>query len=171
MIDHRPATPADGPALDAMARTIWLETFGHSGSAADIAAYLAKAYGPDGDLIRHLADPAHQFQLATDDAAIIGYAKLSPLWLDDPAITPGALQLSQLYVASDWHGAGIAQTLMDWTIATARARGATALVLTVWEENARAQRFYARHGFAHISDYAFPMGAQIDRDLILERRL
>ncbi|OYY66726.1 GNAT family N-acetyltransferase [Sphingomonas sp. 28-62-11] len=167
-IIYRDATQADGPALDAMARKIWLETFEHSAPASDIALYVDKAYGPDGALIRSLADPAHHFRLACAGDAIIGYVKLSPVWLDDPAVLPGALQLSQLYIAADWHGRGIAQALMDWTIDEARRRAATALVLTVWEENFRAQRFYARYDFVHIGDYAFPTGTQVDRDLIMQ---
>lgn len=167
-IIYRDATQGDGPALDAMARKIWLETFEHSAPASDIALYIDQAYGPEGALIRSLADPAHHFRLACAGDAIIGYVKLSPVWLDDPAVEPGALQLSQLYIAADWHGRGIAQTLMDWTIDEARRRAATALVLTVWEENFRAQRFYARHDFVHIGDYAFPTGTQVDRDLIMQ---
>lgn len=168
---YRLAEPADAAALDAMARQIWVETFGHSAPPSDIALYLDKAYGPEGALIRSLADPAHLFQLACADGAIIGYAKVSPLWLDDPAVLPGALQLSQLYVAADWHGKGIAPVLMEWTIGEARRRNATALVLTVWEHNPRARRFYERYGFAHIGDYAFPTGTQIDRDLIMQLSL
>lgn len=168
MITYRDATPSDGPALDTMARKIWLETFEHSASPADIAAYVAGAYGPDGALIRSLGDPAHHFRLACDGDAIAGYAKLSQVWLQDPAIMPGALQLSQLYVASAHHGSGIARVLMDWTIDTARQHGGRALVLTVWEENARARRFYERYGFAQIGFYAFQTGAQIDNDLILQ---
>lgn len=171
MIDYRDAISADGPALDAMARKIWLETFEHSAGAEDIALHLAEAYGPDGKLIRDLNDPAHHFRLAVEGEAIAGYVKLSPLWLDDPAIRPGAAQLNQLYVARAWHGTGIAQTLMDWAVATARARGATALVLTVWEENHRARRFYDARGFVHIGDYAYPTGNQLDRDLIMQLSL
>jgi len=168
MTGYRDATPADGPALDAMAKKIWLETFEHSASAEDIALYVGSAYGPQGKLIRDLSDPAQHCRLAVDGDEIVGYAKLSPLWLDDPAIVPGALQLSQLYVASHRHGHGIAPVLMDWTIGEVRRRAAPALVLTVWEENHRAKAFYDRHAFVHIADYAYPTGNQIDRDLIMQ---
>ncbi|MBX9858384.1 MAG: GNAT family N-acetyltransferase [Sphingomonas sp.] len=171
MIDYRDATIADGPALDAMARKIWLETFGHSASPDDIALYVAEAFGPQGRLIASLADPAHKIRLAVSDTAIAGFAKLSPLWLTDPAIAAGAQQLSQLYVAQAWHGRGVAQALMAWTIDTARQSGASALVLTVWEDNHRAKAFYDRYGFVHIGDYAFPTGTQIDRDLIMQLML
>lgn len=171
MIAYRDATPADGPALDAMAREIWIATFGHSAPAADIAAYVAKAYGPDGALLRDLVDPAIHFRLAVEDDRIVGYAKLTQPWLVEAASQPNALQLSQLYVVADRHGHGIAQALMDWTIATARERHAPALFLTVWEENARARRFYERYGFVHVGDYAFHTGSQIDRDEVMRLML
>lgn len=171
MIDYRDARPDDGPELDAMARAVWLETFGHSGSAEDIALYLAKAYGPDGDLIRHLSDPDHRFRLACADGAIVGYAKLSRPWLPAQWFGPNAKQLSQLYVTGEQRGAGVARSLMDWSIASARAENADELLLTVWEHNPRALRFYQKLGFQHIGDYDFPMGAQIDRDLIMRLAL
>lgn len=171
MIRYADATPADGPALDAMAQTVWLEIFGHSGSPEDIGLYLAKAYGPDGDLIRHLSDPDHRFRLAFAGDAIVGYAKLSVPWLPEGTFGAAARQLSQIYVTSDQRGTGVAATLMQWTIDTASAEGADELLLTVWEENARAKRFYERLGFVHIGDYEFPMGNQIDRDLIMRLAL
>lgn len=167
MIRYMDATPADGPALDAMARTCWVDTFRHSCSAEDMALYLAQAYGPNGALLRHLVDPAHRFRLAKDGDAIAGYAKLSEPWLPAGNFGPRARQLSQLYVAQPWQGVGIAQLLMDWTIGSARELGADELLLTVWEENHRAMRFYARYGFEHIGDYAFQTGNQTDRDLIM----
>lgn len=171
MIHYFDATPPDGPALDAMARACWIETFEHSCSAEDMATYLGQAYGPNGALLRHLSDPAHLFRLAKDGEAIAAYAKLSEPWLPEGTFGPRARQLSQLYVAQPWQGAGIAQTLMDWTIAAARDLGADELLLTVWEENHRAFRFYRRYGFEHVGDYAFQTGAQTDRDLIMRLAL
>lgn len=166
MIEYRDATPADGPALDAMARASWRATFEHSAAPADVAAYLAKAYGPDGQLLRDLGAGVARFHLAVEDGAVLGYAKLVPPWLD-AAVKAGAAQLSQLYVVADRHGDGIGPALMDWTIDTARMNGAPALYLTVWEENARAIRFYERRGFVHVGDYAFHVGDQVDRDLVM----
>jgi GNAT superfamily N-acetyltransferase len=169
MIDFSDGVAADGPELDAMAQKIWTATFGHGCSEADRLAYFASAYGPEGKLIRDLADPEQRYRIARADGRIVGFAKLGPAWLEMAA--PGELQLSQLYVAEDWHGKGIAQGLMEWTVETARCAGATALLLTVWEHNPRAIRFYERHGFVHVADYAFAVGNQVDRDLILRRPL
>lgn len=167
MIVYRDATPADGPALDAMARAIWLQTFAGSAPDADLRMYVDSAYGPEGKLLRDLADPANRFHLAVEQDRILGYAKLIPPFLDPAILDRQALQLSQLYVVADRHGDGIGPALMNWTIATARALGAPALFLTVWEGNARAQRFYERRGFVHVGDYAFQTGTQVDRDLIM----
>lgn len=168
-IIYRDATPADAVPLDAMARAVWFETFGETAAPDDIAAYLAHAYGADGKLIADLTSGAARFHIAIDGARIIGYAKISAPWLPDAEA--GAMQLSQLYVTYDQHGSGVATALMDWSIAAARQEQATALLLTVWEGNARARRFYEKHGFVHIGDYAFPVGQQIDTDNIMRLAL
>ena len=169
MIEYRDATPADGDALDAMAQAIWIETFGHGVSTEDAATYLAQAYGPDGRLLADLASGAARFHLALADGRVVGYAKVNPPWLPDAE--PGAMQLSQIYVSSDQHGAGVGKALLDWAIAPARAEGATALLLTVWEENRRAAAFYRKNGFEHVGDYAFAVGTQIDTDHIMRLTL
>jgi GNAT superfamily N-acetyltransferase len=169
MITYDTPTAHDAEALDAMARETWLRTFGHGYTAADLDAYLTHAYGPAGQLRTDLANPAITWRIARSDGQIIGYAKLGPPWLEQADLDD--LQLSQLYVAYGWHGQGVAQALMGWTIATARSAQAHALLLTVFEENHRAMAFYAKYGFVHIGDYAFPVGQKIDRDLIMRLEL
>lgn len=171
MIDYRNAVSTDGEALDAMARRVWLATFGHSAPASDIDAYVAQAYGPAGTLRRHLADPAYDFQIALEGGAVIGYCKVGPTFFTGEVPIEGTLHLHQLYVDPAAHGSGVAAHLLDWACGLARRRGLQAIVLTVWEENHRARAFYAKHGFAHIGDYAFKTGGQIDRDLIMRRDL
>ena len=46
-----------------------------------------------------------------------------------------------------WHGAGVAQQLMDWVIDRGPRRGATSIYLSVFIDNHRARRFYERYGF------------------------
>lgn len=171
MIDYRNAVNTDGQALDAMARRVWLATFGHSAPAKDIEAYVAHAYGPEGMLRRHLADPAFDFQIALEGGVVIGYCKVGPTFFNGEVPTDGTLHLHQLYVDPAAHGSGVAADLLDWSCDLARRRSRNAILLTVWEENHRARAFYAKHGFSHIGDYAFKTGGQIDRDLIMRREL
>lgn len=167
MISYRNAVNTDGRALDAMARRVWLATFGHSAPAKDIEAYVALAYGTGGALLRHLADPAYDFQIALKNGKVIGYCKLGPTFFDGEIPTEGTVHLHQLYVDPAEHGSGVAVRLLDWAKDLARRRGKQALVLTVWENNDRAKAFYAKHGFVPVGDYAFKTGGQIDRDVIM----
>lgn len=162
-------TSTDAAALDAMAEASWRETFAHFYKPEDLAAFLDENFGEDGRLRRDLANPAITWAVARADGAIVGYAKMVPPTLEQAQ--PTDAQLSQLYVATDWHGRGVAQALMDWAMTTARARRAPALLLTVFEENHRAIAFYAKYGFVHVGDYAFPVGRQIDRDLVMRLAL
>ncbi len=159
----------DAQALDAMAVASWRDTFAHFYKPEDLATFLDENFGEDGRLSRDLANPAITWQVARIADAIVGYAKMVPPTLDQAG--PTDAQLSQLYTATDWHGRGVARALMDWSIAHARARRAPALLLTVFEENHRAIAFYGKYGFVHVGDYAFPVGRQIDRDLVMRLTL
>lgn len=164
----RDAGPDDATRLAQLFADVFTETFGHLYDPADLAAFLAEHRA------RHwaeqLSDPAFGVRLAQADGAPAGYAKLGPLRLPVEPTKP-ALELRQLYVAEPWRGAGIAATLMDWTIAEARRRGAGDLYLSVFTQNLRAQRFYLRYGFDIVGPYHFMVGNQADEDVIMRLAL
>ena len=164
------ATPEDGPALSAMAQRSFAETFADMIDPPEMAAYLDQAYGPDGQMIRDLADPAIDWRLAKADGAPIGYLKLSAMTLPFAAAAD-AMEVRQLYIDSAWHGRGIADTLMDWAIGLARERGASELYLAVFDHNHRAVRFYSRHGFTKVAHFDFHTGNQVHDDGIWRRAL
>lgn len=168
MIAYRDAVLADATAIDALFRASFVETFAHLYDPADLAAFFAK-FSPEA-WQSELADRDFAFRLAEEGMRLAGFAKISSVSL--PVEAAGtALELRQLYVATPWHGAGIAPVLMDWVLAQARGRGARALYLTVFTGNVRARRFYARYGFEEVGPYAFMVGNQADEDLIMRRSL
>ena len=164
-IAYRRATPADGSALAAMGRRCFAETFGAHYGAADLAAHLDKAFGPNG-LPAGLADPEVRVMLAEEDGAVAAYVKLAPVGLpvEHPA---GALEIKQLYVLQPWQGAGVAPVLIEWAIAAAREDGAPALFLSVWAHNARAIAFYRRYGFKMAGHAPFRVGERVDMDPVM----
>jgi GNAT superfamily N-acetyltransferase len=164
MIEYRDAHIADRDALAAMARASFCDTFAHLYPQADLDAFLAETFGPQG-LPAQIGDPLYPIRLALDDGAIVGFAKLGPCKLPDPAPSDAA-ELHQLYVLPGQKGTGVAAALMAWSLATARAQGATILALGVYADNLRAQRFYARHGLVQIGRYLFPVGATMDDEQI-----
>lgn len=169
MIHDRDAQPADGPELAQVARRCFTETFGTLYRQQDLAAFLDAAFGATG-LPSHLSDPAYAVRLASENAAIIGFCKIGPIAFpgDWPAT---AIELHQLYVLGPWQGEGIAQVLMEWALANARARGATEVILSVYVDNHRARRFYERYGFVEFGRYAFMVGDHPDDDRLMRLQL
>jgi ribosomal protein S18 acetylase RimI-like enzyme len=161
---YRDAVDGDAAALAAFARASWLATFGHLPyPPADLAAYLANNYGAPIQRAE-IADPDVRYRLALRNGDIIGYCMMGVLSM--PVADPEGVELHRLYVDESAKGGGVAAMLMEDAIAWARARGARALYLGVWEKNVRAQRFYRRYGFADHGEWDFMVGATADRDLI-----
>jgi len=79
--------------------------------------------------------------------------------------------LQQIYVLAPWHGQGVAERLMHWAVDTARALGAPEMYLTVFDHNARAKRFYTRHGFAEVGRCSFKLGDRVDDDRVWRKSL
>ena len=80
-------------------------------------------------------------------------------------------ELSKCYVAPGHHGAGIAGMLMAETLDAATERGAVGVWLGVNQENAKAQRFYEKSGFARVGVKRFLVGDRYEDDFVLERIL
>jgi diamine N-acetyltransferase len=168
-IIYRDAVESDAAAVASFARDTWLGTFGHLPYPPDdLRSYLAKAYGEDIQRAE-IADPEVRYRLALRDGQIVGYCMMGVLAM--PVDDTRGLELHRIYVDESVKGAGVAAALMEDCIAWARGKDASALYLSVWEENHRAQRFYRRFGFDHHGEWQFMVGNHGDRDLIWRLRL
>jgi chorismate mutase/GNAT superfamily N-acetyltransferase len=81
-----------------------------------------------------LATADHEAWVAERDGRVVGYALLSPVWLD------------HLFVHPEHLGAGIGTVLLD-LVKSLRPGG---FALWVFESNVGARRFYARHGLVEL---------------------
>lgn len=163
-----PATPEDAVPLSHVAETSFKDTFAHLYPPEDLASFLGEWMPPE-KVARQITDPAMAIRVARDDAgALVGYIKLGPVDFDLPPTesAQGALEIHQLYMLAAAKGTGLADQLMRWALAEARARGAARLYLSVYIDNHRAQRFYARYGFYEVGKLAFRVGNTIDDDRI-----
>ena len=168
MIAFRDATLDDAPAVDALFRQGFTDTFAHLYDPKDLAAFFTgftlAAWRSE------IADPDFAFRLAEEDGVLAGYAKISSVSLPVDPAGPAA-ELRQLYVLKRWHGGGIARALMDCVLAAARGRGAGELYLSVFTDNHRAKSFYARYGFEAIGPYIFMVGNHADEDILMRAKL
>ena len=174
----RRATVDDAPQLSHLAAATFRDTFGPDNDPVDMDTYVAAAFSP-AQQATEIANPASIVLLAerpdgadgAGAAELVGYALMTrgPV----PAAVTGALPLEvkRLYVARAWHGHGVAQTLMDATLAAARASGARTVWLGVWERNARAAAFYAKYGFTRVGEHTFVLGADHQTDWLFARPL
>lgn len=172
----RLASPTDAAALaELAAETFPLACPPHT-TAEAIAAFIAEHF-----TIRrfeeYLADPSRALLVTEDvDARLVGYTMLiagEPRDADASAAVEArpAIELSKFYTRRTAHGTGVAAPLMAATLEAAGATGATAVWLGVNEENARAIRFYQKHGFAKVGRKHFTVGGRVEDDWVLARPL
>lgn len=167
-MNFRDATGADLPAIDRVFRRSFCDTFADLYRAEDLAAFLAQ-FTPQA-WSEEFEDPRHRFRIADVDGEVVGFVKLGPSAL--PIETKArAIELRQIYILKEYHGAGIARGLMDWAIGEARQQGFEELYLTVYVDNDRARRVYDSYGFEPVGRYDFMVGEQADEDIIMRKRL
>ncbi len=175
----RVAARGDVPALVALAA----ETFPLAcppGTEPDaIAAHIRQHLGPPA-FEAWVADDAASVVVADGDDALAGYAvvltgpcgdsnaarALSKIGVD----TSRVHELSKIYVRSSTQGTGAAGALLEASATAAwSAHGDLPMWLGTNEANARAQAFYARHGFAVVGSRTYRVGGQDHSDVVMLR--
>lgn len=167
-ITYRTATPADAELMSRLGPETFSETFGHLYTPENLAAFLSNHSVENWTI--ELSDPRFTVRVAEQDGEPVGFAKVGPPSLPFKPTGPAA-ELRQLYVLKPWQGAGVARVLMDWVMEESRRRGAEQLFLSVFVDNHRARRFYARYGFEAVGTYAFMVGTHADEDIIMRAQL
>jgi ribosomal protein S18 acetylase RimI-like enzyme len=139
--------------------------------AAFIAANLSRERFAD-----YLTDSDRVVLTARDEHRMLGYAMLIRGVVDDAEVQVAvplrpAIELSKMYVLPDVHGAGVSAALMAAALERAGTLGGACVWLGVNQENQRAQRFYAKHGFAASGTKTFRLGAGLENDYVMVRPL
>lgn len=168
----RRATSEDAGALAAFAQARFVETFVEDFAipypAADLEAYLRDTFSVDATRAG-IADAEGAVWIVDLDGTIGGYAMAGPNGLPHPDALAGDRELKRFYLRRDLQGSGVADPLMRAVSAWLDPGDDGAAWIGVWSGNVRAQRFYARYGFAKVGEYDFRVGASVDREFILRR--
>ncbi|UDF04398.1 GNAT family N-acetyltransferase [Asticcacaulis sp. AND118] len=162
---------ADLPDLSRLARDTFIHTFGHLYPAADLNAYLDKAYAPD--VLAEEIDGEDQFWriVRNDMGRAVAYIQVGPVSLPHMDARPETQgEIKRLYVHHDAQGAGLGKQLLEIGLAFLKARyGDAPQWIGVWSENHRAQKLYGSYGFKRVGDYGFKVGGTTDFEFILRR--
>lgn len=175
----RDASPADAAAVADFAERCFRDTFARDNRPEDMDAYCAGAFGEarqraeieDPSLVTVLADDASGAPNTAGGTALAGYLQLGAEAALPEIEAANPWELRRLYVDPGLKGAGLGAVLMDEALARSRAAGADVLWLGVWERNARAIRFYEKHGFREVGEHVFHVGSDPQRDLLMARAL
>ena len=124
----------------------------------------------------YLADPDRVVLVAREDGRMVGYVMLIRGVPDDDDVRRAVtsrpvVELSKLYVLPDSHGAGVSAALMTAALNRAEELDAKCVWLGVNQQNQRAQRFYAKHGFTINGTKTFRLGTSIENDYVMVRPL
>jgi ribosomal protein S18 acetylase RimI-like enzyme len=164
----RRATPDDATTLSSLATRTFTQTFGHLYPAEDLASFLADAYPPEKQAVI-LGHPDYAVWLLEDEGEAVGHAAAGPCGLPHADVQRGDGELKRLYVLASHQNGGWGGRLFDEAERWLLRDGPRTLWVGVWSENLGAQRFYARHGFAKVGTYEFPVGRVRDLEFILRR--
>jgi ribosomal protein S18 acetylase RimI-like enzyme len=155
----RRITNDDVAVLSAIATQTFFDTFTGTCTDADMQGFLEE-YFNESRLAKEVSDDNNFYFFAEYDGTPVGYLQFMEDYSGLPLMKKWkALELKRIYVLKEFHGKGIAQQLMDFTLAYAGEHRYEVVWLGVWEHNNRAQQFYKKYGFVdsgHTHD--FPIG-------------
>ena len=164
MVLYRTPIPKDAPALAELARSSFVDAFGHIYSDADLSAFLTQTKS-EAAIAAKIGDPRQMLRIAERGGEMIGYCCLGlDYGFDFDLGERKGVELGQLYLRGNVTGSGIGEAFVHWAIGEARLLDYDMMVLSVWQQNFGAQRFYRRFGFERIADTTFRVGNQIDQE-------
>jgi GNAT superfamily N-acetyltransferase len=169
----RPAGAGDATVLASVAAATFALACPPHPTQHAIATFIAEVLSKE-RFDSYLADPGRDLFVSVADDVVTGYAMVVHGEPADPDVVAAlslrpTAELSKIYVLPDHHGAGTSRLLMEASIDAARARGAVGVWLGVNQLNERAQRFYAKSGFARVGTKRFLVGDRYEDDYVFER--
>ena len=166
----RTATAADTEMLNGFARRVFYEAFAPMNSPGNMEAYMSQNFTTQ-NFSAQMADPRVIFLIAEIGAAPAAFAKLYDGDVPECVGGPEPVEIERFYVDGQFHGKGVAQTLMQACFDCARQSGHGTIYLGVWENNHRAIAFYRKCGFEFVGSHVFQLGDEAQNDFFMERRL
>ena len=156
----------DVALLQTIGRKTFDDTFGNTCTKEDMRGVLDLYFNAD-QVLSELQDDTDNFFFFEEDGVVKGYMRITskhacPL---EAFQNRNCIELVRLYVLKEYHGAGVANELMNLAIDFARRNDFDTMYLSVWEYNFRARGFYEKHGFENSGiENDFPLGSTPQTD-------
>lgn len=168
----RTARAEDAPALGALGRRTFLDTFvegfGIPYPPEDLIPFLDASFDAAA-IAAKLTEPGAAWWVAERDGTLLAFANAGPNTLPHADARPSHMELRRLYVSKAAQGLGLGTGLLAETLDWMEARTDGPLWIGVWSGNLKAQKLYAAHGFEKAGEYQYPVGRWLDDEFILRR--
>jgi ribosomal protein S18 acetylase RimI-like enzyme len=187
----RRATPDDAAQVSRLIGSTWAKFFAYSVSESDLETYLTTLLS-EASIRAEIEDPSKYFLVAeretrlgpgwisnSDSGAterqegpmIVGVAQINLTTKEQGLLSSSPVEMNRLYIDPKEQGGGLAAILLDSAVQTAKEMKYNGLWLGVWENNARAKKFYEKMGFEERGEHFFWVGESKRRDLVMEKSL
>ncbi len=170
MITIRHATFKDATLLATLGRATFTEAFAKDNKPENMAYYLDKNF-TKAKIMEEIKDISTQFYLAYVDQMPAGYAKVRFNAEVKKVLKEKAIELERIYVSSLFQGKKVGASLLQTCLDHALENGYQWIWLGVWENNHKAQNFYAKWGFEKFGEHVFQMGDDPQTDWIMKKRI
>jgi GNAT superfamily N-acetyltransferase len=160
----------DAKMLAELGTKTFSDTFAKDNTPENMAAYLKRTFSPEIQLAE-LSSLNNIFLIAESESQPIGYAQLIVDSKEEIITGIKPLEIRQIYATQEYIGKGVGKALMQAAIHEAEQRGCDSIWLGVWEKNPRAIEFYKKWGFKVVGTHVFMLGADPQRDFIMELEL
>jgi len=163
-------TEIDVWKLQQICTQTFAETFSAMNSEEDMQKYLAKSFS-DEKLLAELRKKNTAFYFALVNEKIAGYLQVNSGHSQNELIDKNALEIERIYVLKAFQGKRVGQLLFQKALDIAAQKEVDFVWLGVWENNAKAIRFYRKNGFVIFDKHVFMLGNDKQTDLMMKRQI
>lgn len=148
----------------------FFETFADRNSEENMKQYLEESFNKE-KIKGELENPDSEFFIAFDGEEAVGYLKVNFGDAQTDVKDEKALEIERIYVRHAFFGKKVGQLLYEKALSIAKEAGKEYMWLGVWEENARAIRFYEKNGFVAFDRHPFMVGDDEQTDIMMKKVL
>jgi ribosomal protein S18 acetylase RimI-like enzyme len=166
----RLAAAADANLLSVLAAATFYEAYFEQDNSENLAGYIIDAFNIP-QMETELNDPNATFFIAELNDRAVGYAKLREGTTAEGVEHEKGIEINRIYVLEKVQGKKVGLSLIEKCFEAAIEKGFEIIWLGVWEENLKAQRFYAKLGFEKVGKLFFEYGDEVGTNFVLKRNL
>lgn len=156
----------DLDCLTDISRRTFVDAFEKDNNPDDFKNYVDNAFST-GEIRKELLDKNSQFYTVYHDDKLVAYFKLCEFEAQAEAYGNDAIELSRIYVLQEFQGHALGSQILNKIIDIAKSKKKALLWLGVWQQNAKAIRFYERHGFEIFNSHSFYIGKDKQTDWLM----